>query len=86
MSWPDRGEDGEPPVPADPQHAPLYRVMIGCGIAGVLIAIGAAVVNFGTGRHSDETVPDAPRFGPQPSAPAWPAPTHGGPISLDATP
>jgi len=26
--------------------------MIGCGVVGVLIAIGAAVVDFGTGRHS----------------------------------
>jgi hypothetical protein len=26
--------------------------MIGCGIVGVLLAIGAAVVDFGTARHS----------------------------------
>lgn len=70
-------DHGEPSVPADQQRAPLYRVMIGCGIAGVLIAIGAAVVNFGTGRGSDRPSRHERQFvqlvpGPAASVPAAP--------------
>ncbi|HEY3629764.1 MAG TPA: hypothetical protein VGL21_02650 [Jatrophihabitantaceae bacterium] len=43
---------GYPDVNAREPRPPLFRVMIGCGVVGVLIAIGAAVVDFGTGRHS----------------------------------
>jgi hypothetical protein len=42
----------------------MYRVMIGCGIAGVLIALGAAVVDFGLGRHADVEDEDGPRLPP----------------------
>jgi hypothetical protein len=50
------GRDGSeredhPGAPSRERQPPLYRVMIACGIAGVLIAIGAAAVDFGTGRH-----------------------------------
>jgi hypothetical protein len=60
--------------------------MVGCGIAGVLIAIGAAVVDFGTGRHSREPSLDAPRLGPRPSPPGWFAPRDGASIGLDRRP
>lgn len=82
MSRPEGAEDG---ARADQGQAPFYRVLIGCGVAGVLIAIGAAVVDFGTGRHSDEDSPDVPRL-PAVST-TWTAPVPGrGPIVVDPTP
>jgi hypothetical protein len=83
MSRPDRVPGDRP---ADHEAAPFYRVMIGCGIAGVLIAIGAAVVDFGTGRHSDEDVPDAPRLPAVSTTWTPPVPLGGGPIVVDPTP
>ena len=68
MSGAGADERGEyPGVPAPRRQPPLYRVMIACGIAGVLVAIGAAAVDFGTGRHPK--LPDGPGL---PSAPAQP--------------
>jgi len=46
------GPSGYPEANAREPRPPLFRVMIGCGVVGVLIAIAAAVVDFGTGRHS----------------------------------
>jgi hypothetical protein len=43
---------GYPDANAREPRPPLFRVMIGCGLVGVLIAIAAAVVDFGTARHS----------------------------------
>jgi len=64
--------DEHPGVPAPRRQPPLYRVMIACGIAGVLIAIGAAAVDFGTGRHPK--LPDVPGV---PSAPGEPGGSDG---------
>ena len=66
MSRPEGFETSEQPGARIPdQRPPLFRVMIGCGIAGVLIAIGTAVVDFGTGRHPGSG--DGDRFGTVPS-------------------
>ena len=54
------GPDEYPTAPRSGRAGPppLYRVMIACGIVGVLIAIGAALVDFGTDRHP--TLPGVP--------------------------
>ncbi|MEV5510015.1 hypothetical protein [Streptomyces orinoci] len=47
-----------PPEPPGYQRAPHYRLMLGCAAAAAVLAVGAAVVNFGP--QPDPKLPSVP--------------------------
>jgi hypothetical protein len=89
---------GERGPRAAERRVPFYRVMIACGLAGVLIAVGAVLVDFGTGRHPKVQLPNVPGLPsaprqpggtglpPLPSLPSFPTPSGTGLPSLPSFP